>query len=56
MLLIENMVEMTFQLHETQLNPHYKTINITKNESNSTNFMDSFNQTSNLTLLDCKNF
>ena len=47
------MVEMTFQLYETQLNPVYKIVNITmKNLTNSTYYSDITNLTldaSNLT-------
>lgn len=42
------MVEMTFQLYETQLNPVYKTVNITISDlTNSTEHYDFFNLTSN---------
>ena len=39
------MVEMTFQLYESQLTPHYSTINDTntRNLTNSTDHFDSFN-------------
>jgi hypothetical protein len=45
------MVEMTFQLYESQLTPHYavtNTTNLSKNSTNSTDIFDSFNQTSNI--------
>ena len=45
------MVEMTFQLYESQLTPHHvmrNATNASKISANSTNFFDSFYQTSNI--------